>query len=90
MYKYLYVYVYTRWYAWQIGIVCDVLFLECCSALQCVAVCRNVLQCVSVCCSVLRCDAYFCCVLQRGAACCCVLLFIARSSSGGRFLCSVL
>jgi len=40
----------------------------CCSALQCVAVCRSVLQCVAVCCSVLQCSAVCCSVLRCSCA----------------------
>ena len=41
----------------------DLVYIWCCSVLQCVAVSCSVLQCVAVCCRVLQCVAVCCSVL---------------------------
>ena len=72
---------------------CVAVCAECCSVLQCVAVCcsvfvivfwyitchNSVLQCVAVCCSVLQCDAVCCSVLQCVAVCCSVWQCVCNS-----------
>ena len=72
----------------------------CCSALQCVTVCRRVTRttsqvllvgvlCVVVCCSVLQCVAVRCSVLQCVAVCCSVLQSDSHSEFSDSVYCVV-
>jgi len=48
----------TQGFLVYVQVICaSVVYVFCCSVLQCVSVCCSVLQCVAVCCSVLQCVA---------------------------------